>query len=231
MRPASLFTFCALALLTTTARADFVTAPLPAAGGMPAFTGSAAMQSVSTLGVLNVRVDYTVFAPGTFPGSMTPLGSFPGLDPDHYVYAYQIYNLGALHAEADPGTLFVSRLNIGLFGVDIASVGYDPDMDASALDRLPNQGLLVLSDGLPDSAVFRFTNGNVIQPDQFSAVLLISSRWAPEYGSGSITGAGGASAHGAMPAPVVPLPSAAYAGLALLGGVLIRHRRRARRCR
>jgi len=164
--------------------------------------------------MLDVDVDYAVFAPGSFGGALT--GSFfGGFDPDaSYVYAYQIYM-------NDPwSTTVLSELQIGLpagAAETIQGGGYDANYDGSADDVAASFGY-----ALPDSVSFLFESPQ-LAPGEFSVVLLFSSTAPPAFHAATIFDSG-LSDQQDLPAPV-PAPGAALLGTLGLGGVSAIRRR------
>src|SRR5437588_128894 len=67
----------------------------------PPWQGTQNIYSGSNGDVLDFNVDYAVWAPGNFTsiggGNFVPFAGFAGLDPNDYVYAYQVYDNGPGH--------------------------------------------------------------------------------------------------------------------------------------
>jgi hypothetical protein len=195
-------------LAAPAAWADFSSPPLQGLGGV-VMSGSEFFNQNSNGAVLNVRIDYAVFAPGDFTGTFTAFGGNPVFDPADYVYAYQIYNESSSNVR-------LSRLNVG-FEAPIDSLGYDLNFDSAAGDVLPISTLI-------STDFFRFTFGTPqLAAGQFSSVLLMSSKYGPALIGSSVID-GGVSTAGELPGPTpVPVPSAAI--LALVGVSLLARRK------
>jgi hypothetical protein len=195
--------------------ADFGTHQLDGnASALPGFTGHEDFLATGIGGkILNIRVDYAVFAPGAFTGTSTPLPPSPALNPSDYVYGYQIFNLGT--ANGGTGNTELSELTVATTA-PVASLGYDAGFDPSPSDVSPSFGSI-----LPEGFLYGFIPMGLL-PDQFSTVLVMGSPYAPTYMSATIQD-GGTTSSGRLPSPV-PEPASAAAMLAGLA-VLLKQRR------
>ena len=153
-------------------------------------------------------VDYAVYAPGDYSGSL----SFPA---DQYVYCYQI---------------FVSSTSgaIGFFTVNLDS---DATAYSQASDTVSASG--VLGGSVPTSSSISVQNGIVtynfvrtdaITANNHSAVLLFTSDFAPQLGEGIISGAFPGSVYIELSTPT-PEPASLLL-LALATPFLLKTRRR-----
>jgi len=138
---------------------------------------------ISTSGpTLYGYVDYAVYAPGDYVGSL----SFP----DKFVYCYQIFNLST----SNPVSSFVVNLEPG------ATI-YNPTFDSASASGDPGgiNPILILS--LPDSINY-FSNRNTIPANQHSSVVLFTSYSVPTFVTGSITGITTSSIALELPTPI-----------------------------
>ncbi len=181
---------------------------------------------------LDVEVDYAVFSPGNLPDFSSKHNTLTPNDPhlsDHYVYAYEIFNLGTsdvelLSVDFNHGTVLSAR------GVADASGANDP------LDTDPGARAMVMAeDSNPGSGATKYTFiFNEIKQGQHSELLFLSSTQGPARtlsyvlgGQGQTTGASDPGLPGPtpsadpqlesyLPAPgqpvLVPTPTAFYAG-------------------
>ena len=175
---------------------------------MAAWRGS----TLFTDGVLNVVVDYAVYAPGHF-GAGDPSGG------TRYVYAYQGFNIS--------GTRPFSNISIGFYD---SSVVYDGGFDAvhgQAGGVIPLFQDSRAGSGFPSSSfrsIFQAAGGpfTKVNPGQWSQALVYTSPFAPQLYSSSVID-DGQQVQLALPSPI-PSP-APLAALALAGCVQIRRRR------
>jgi len=179
-------------------------------------SGTQSFHAAGDARVLDLDVDFAVFAPGTYGGSPTVIFA-PGFDWNAgYVYAYQIY------VNAPPGGSPLSELQLGLPpGTEplVRGLGYDPDFDPSADDVEPTFGYV-----LPDSISFLFESPQ-LYPGEFGVTLLYSSPLPPAFFAATVFDSG-LSAQQVLPVPAVaPVPAAAALGVLGLSG-LSRIRRR-----
>jgi hypothetical protein len=153
-------------------------------------------------GVLNGYVDYAVYNPGTYDGTV----SFPNL----YVYAYQVFSQSS--------TVSIDYFSVGLkSGVSVPTVMYDSAAGyAVAGGNIPNLSLL-----MPQQALYLFQSDS-ISANEHSCTLLFTSNTAPVMAEGVVSAGFAGGAVMALPSPV---PEPATFGL-LIGGVLMAIRRR-----
>lgn len=154
------------------------------------------------------HVDYAVYAPGNYSGSL----SFPA---DQYVYCYQI---------------FVSSTSgaIGFFTVNLDSdaTAYSQTSDTASASGVPG-GSVPTSSSISvqnDFVTYNFARTAAITANNHSVVLLFTSDFAPQLGEGIVSGAFPGSVHIELPTPT-PEPASVLL-LALASPVLLRIRRR-----
>jgi hypothetical protein len=154
-------------------------------------------------GALNGHIDYAVYEPGKYDGSI-----------DHYVYAYQVFN---------DSTVAINYFSVGLSpDVEVLDAWCDPAMNwAKSGGSIPGMSL-----PLSESVLYVFQAGN-IKAGKWSATLLFTSDCSPEMGIGVVPGgvAGGVNVEVPSPIPSSPIPEPATFGL-LIGGALMAIRRR-----
>jgi hypothetical protein len=153
-------------------------------GGIPEYSGTTTFNLSNGTSVLNVSVEYAVFAPGQYAGSDISGGS-------DYIYAYQIFSDSA------------SNVAVDFFSVDVSAgsinaVGADTTYGVLA-------GVNPLAFNFPQSAGYMFIY-SALQPGQHSSVMLFSSDYAPTMGFGTVSG-GGLSGMGALPTILIPEPA------------------------
>lgn len=152
--------------------------------GIPGYSGTTAFNLSNGTSVLNVSVEYAVFAPGTYAGSDISGGS-------DFIYAYQIFSNSASNCAVD----FFS-IDIPL-GCSINAVGTDTGYGTLG-------GVNPLAFKFPQSAGYMFIY-SALNPGQHSSVLLFSSDYSPVMSFGTVSG-GGLSGMGALPTLLVPEP-------------------------
>jgi hypothetical protein len=156
------------------------------------------------VGILNGFVDYAVYAPGDYTGSIS-------FSDDLYVYTYQVSN----NSSSPVG---IDYFSVGLFpNVQVPDVTYDPAMGYA----IPGGSNPTMYFKLPESVIYLYQTDN-IGAGEWSTVLLFSSNYGPEMAYGYVSGGvtGGASME--LPSPV-PEP----ATFALIGaGALLALRQR-----
>jgi len=152
--------------------------------GIPAYSGTTAFNLSNGTSVLNVSVEYAVFAPGQYAGSDISGGS-------DYIYAYQIFSDSASNVAVDFFSVDVSAGSINAVGADTTY---------GVLG-----GVNPLAFNFPQSAGYMFIY-SALQPGQHSSVMLFSSDYAPTMGFGTVSG-GGLSGMGALPTILIPEPA------------------------
>lgn len=175
---------------------------------IPAWRGTATFSD----GVLNVEVDYAVFAPGAY-GANDPSGG------TRFVYAYQGFNLSADRP--------FSNITVGL---EDTSVAYDGGFDATR--GQPGGVSPFFQDsragsGFPANS-FRSIFQNIagftkVNPGQWSPVLLFTSPAPPQFYSSSVIDEG-RQVQRALPSPI---PAPASLGILAAAAVVQSRRRRA----
>jgi len=169
------------------------------------FRGSTTLHSEGSGNILDVTIDYGVFAPSKFPGTFETwkedsVPVFPDPNPADYIYAYQIHN------NSPPSTVALSHLNLHLAGgVAMSSLGYDKGLDQVDEDIIPSSW-----SASSTNVVYYFYYPQIL-PNEFSVVLLLSSPDPPTFQTASVLD-GGLSAEGKLPSPV-PAPGAAVLGM------------------
>ena len=156
----------------------------------------------TTGGALNGYVDYAVYAPGTYDGTI----SFNNL----YVYAYQVFSQSS--------TVSIDYFSVGLkSGVSVSTVMYDSAEDyAVAGGHITSLSIL-----MPQQALYLFQSDS-ISANEHSCTLLFTSNIAPGMAEGVVSAGFAGGAVMDLPSPV---PEPATFGL-LIGGVLMAIRRR-----
>ena len=121
-------------------------------GAIHAYQGSSPF---SAGGVLSGYVDYAVYAPGTYDGTV----SFNNL----YVYAYQVFSQSS--------TVSIDYFSVGLkSGVSVSNVMSDSAADYAVTGgNIPNLSLL-----MPQQALYLFQSDG-ISANEYSCTLLFTS--------------------------------------------------------
>jgi len=175
---------------------------------LPGFHGTIAFND----GVLNVNVDYAVYAPGAY-GVGDPSGG------TRFVYAYQGFNAST--------TRPFSNISVGLADTSVVfNGGFDPG-HALTGGVVPLFTDSQAGSGFPSSS-FRsiFQNAGTftkVNPGQYSEVVLFTSTAPPQFYSSSVIDEGQQVQH-ALPSPI---PAPASLALCVLGGASFLRRRRA----
>jgi hypothetical protein len=153
--------------------------------GIPAYSGTTTFNLSNGTSVLNVSVEYAVFAPGQYTGSDISGGS-------DYIYAYQIFS------NSSGSNVAVDFFSVDVPAGSINAVGTDTTYGALL-------GVNPMAFNFPQSAGYMFIY-SALTPSQHSSVLLFSSNYAPTMGFGTVSG-GGLSGMGALPTILVPEPA------------------------
>ena len=148
---------------------------------------------------LNGFVDYAVYAPGDYSGSIT-------FSDNLFVYAFQVTNL-------DSSTIGIDYFSVGLLpAVQVPNVAYDPVMSYA----IPGGSNPTMHFKLPESVIYLYLTDNIGAGER-SMTLLFTSNLGPAMSYGYVSG-------GVMGGENIPLPSPvpepATFGL-LIGGALI----------
>jgi MYXO-CTERM domain-containing protein len=174
---------------------------------LPGFHGTVSFND----GVLNVNVDYAVYAPGAY-GVGDPSGG------TRFVYAYQGFNVST--------TRPFSNISVGLQNAALAfDGGFDPGRPLTG-GVIPLFQDSQAGSGFPSSS-FRsiFQNAGPftkVNPGQYSQVLLFTSTAPPQFYSSSVIDEGQQVQH-ELPSPI---PAPASLALCVLGGATFLRRRR-----
>lgn len=219
MKKTTLFVSVMMSLGAAAAQADWINRPLPGHASA-LISGTTSFTGPSTTGILDVDVDWAVFAPGDFAaagGVFSVFSGFSAPSPTDYIYAYQIYNKGAANGGTSDTNLSSLNINFGTSGT-ISSLGYDADFDSAGDDV--NATLAI---AFPPTASFLFYMPS-LGVNQYSVVLLLASPQAPVMSDISSVIDGGLGINGQLPAPV---PSPAAAALGLIGLAFLCLNRRA----
>lgn len=158
-----------------------------------------------TGGTLDGFVDYTVYAPGQYSGSVS-------FDDNLYVYAYQVFN-------NENSTVGIDYFSIGLSPyAEVLDVTCDPALDyAVSGGSSPS-----IYFKLPESVIFMYQTDN-LGANEYSQTLLFTSTYGPEMTLGYVSGGMMGGAGVAMPSPI-PEP-AAFSLMALCALPALRRRR------
>jgi hypothetical protein len=168
----------------------------------------AGRSSFAAGGVLDGYVDYAVYAPGKYDGTM----SF-----NNYVYAYQVFS-------NQSSTVSIDYLSVGLEpAVSVSTATYDPAASSAvAGGSVPSISLV-----LPQQVLYLFQFNN-ISASGYSRTLLFTSDASPEMAMGAVSAGFAGGATMALPTPLSSsqvTPEPATFGL-LIGGVLMAIRRK-----
>lgn len=156
-------------------------------------------------GTLNF-VDYAVYAPGDYTGSIS-------FNDDLYVYAYQVSNSAS-------STVGIDYFSVGLSpDAPVPNVAYDSAMSFA----IPGGCNPSMHFKLPESVIYLYLTDN-IGAGQCSMTLLFTSNYGPEMAYGYVSGGAMGGENVELPSPV-PEP----ATFSLIGiGALLAFRRRSK---
>ena len=193
--------FMILVLSTTVAYA------MPLNGDSSASTsGLMNVQAAEATGQLDANIEYAVYAPGNYPGNDPSSGN-------EWVYAYQAFNNST-------GSVELSQLSVGrLSGSTVNNVGHDSTYGTLSASQVPTLMLETSS-----SVVWNFLS-SLINPGEFSDVLLFTSPNSWSTGPGSVQN-GGLSQTTTLPTPVPEPATMLILSLGSMAMVGMRRRRR-----
>ncbi|MFA6186607.1 MAG: hypothetical protein WC770_05270 [Phycisphaerae bacterium] len=169
--------------------------------GIGAYSGTTAFNLLNGTSVLNVDVEYAVFAPGDYAGNDISGGS-------DYIYAYQIFS-------GSTSNVTVDFFSVGVPAGSINAVATDTGYGALG-------GVNPLAFNFTQSAGYMFIY-SALNPGLHSTVLLFSSVHSPAMGFGTVSG-GGLSGIGALAAPSL-LPEPATVCILSLGALSLIRRK------
>jgi hypothetical protein len=154
-------------------------------------------------------IDYAVYAPGDYSGSLT----FPA---DQYVYCYQLFNITT--STSDITSLIIDIAH----NANVNTVIYDTASSSGAAGGI-NPVFYAFTE---NQVQFTYTSRNPVKANQHSSVLIFTSDFAPDpvLGTGTLgtTTAGYFSVSLPMPTPE---PASVFL-MSLAAPVLLRIRRR-----
>ncbi len=203
----------------TAAVTVFLLASVPALAGLLADDangmGGVWQDTVNYDGLsVDANVDFCVFEPGQFTQEFADPN--PAVDPNHYVYAYQILDLteGSMGA----GNSYILQFSVGLHGnEDVGAVGAYVDGNAV----LPKTSELA-----SDELTVKWLFDPQIQLGQHSAILYFASPFDPNWDTGTLTGWFPVATH-SVPSPVPEPTMIALFGLGSAVLLRVRHFRKA----
>ena len=164
------------------------------------------VQVMESTGQLDANIEYAVYAPGSYPGTDPSAGS-------NWVYAYQVFNNST-------GSVDLSQLSVGrLPGSTVNNVGHDPSYGTLSAGHIPTLMLQTSS-----SVIWNFLN-SLIDPGEFSDVLLFTSPNSWSMGPGSIQN-GGLAQTTTLPTPVPEPATMLILSLSSMAMIGMRRRRR-----
>ena len=166
-------------------------------GGFPVPAGGS--------GVLNGFVDYAVYSPGTYTGSIA-------FSDELFVYAYQVSNI-------ESSTVGIDYFSVGLSpDAQVPNVAYDPAMSFA----IPGGCNPSMHFKLPESVIYLYLTDN-IGAGECSMTLLFTSNYGPEMSYGYVSGGAAGGENVPLPSPV---PEPASFSLLGAGALLTLGRRR-----
>jgi hypothetical protein len=202
---------CAIALLLALSAGVVRAGPLPTdPDAMPLWQGSASFigANAGATKTLHAKVEYAVYAPGTFAGSAaldTPTDPSGGT---HYVYAYEVFHLVT-------GDSTVSNLSVDLVTGAIPNswngIGHDPALPEGGATPV-SSNLINGIDGWKDNAKWNFVPG--LGTGLHSRILLFTSQYEPHMRISSMQGSNTTLASQLLPSPI---PEPATYALAIIG--------------
>lgn len=190
-----------LAVILVMGQSGFASLDLDPAA-MPAYRGSSLFSTLG--GSLSGHVDYAVFAPGQYDGTL----SFGGL----YVYAYQIFSNPS-------STVSIDYFSVGLKPtVSVPNATYDTGAVYAVVGgSVPDMSLV-----MPQQVIYLFSS-NDISASERSTTLLFTSNVAPTMAFGVASAGVSGSANMTLP---TPNPEPATLGLLTVGALMAIRRMR-----
>jgi hypothetical protein len=180
-------------------------AAIPEWSGRSSFGGILTASSSAASGTLHGFVDYAVYAPGDYTGSVS-------FNNDLYVYAYQVSN------DSD-STVGIDYFSVGLLpDVSVPDVTFDPSMGYA----IPGGINPALTYKLPESAIYLYSADN-IGAGEWSTTFLFTSIYGPGSSNGYVSGGTVGGENVVLPAPV---PEPATISLITAGALMALARRR-----
>jgi hypothetical protein len=135
---------------------------------MEDFTNKTSFNIAALGSVLKVDVEYSVYAPGDYPGDDVTSGNA-------YIYAYQIFN-------SVQSNVAVDFFSVGILSNSINFVYTDSDYGISG-------GVDPFAFNFPQSVGYVFID-DALNPGQWSDVLIFSSIHSPTMGFGTVSDGG-----------------------------------------
>jgi hypothetical protein len=198
--------------------------PLPEdAAAMPLWQGSAEFDGQNATGSATVHaiVEYAVYAPGAFDDSLdlnTPLDPSGG---EHYVYAYQVFNIGGESTDTRVSTLSVDLVPDVVPPGD-SFVGHDSGVGGFA----PISSVFVGVNRTNVKWTFSPTGTLHLLIGENSNILYFTSPYGPQWLHGTVGGTQASADTQPLPSPVPEPATIALAATAALGLLAARYFRR-----